>query len=107
MEQGDAKGEVQAHDPELALRCEQREVDISGLNSSPVDVKKKDGGEGKREVSDSQHGHVATSPEEDHAARDDEGPDEGPDDPEDAEAIEPGLGFFGSGHCSSVLKKKV
>lgn len=106
MEQGDAEGEIQAHDPELALRRKQREVDISSLNSSPVDMKKNDGGEGKREVSDSQHGHVAASPEEDHAARDDEGPDEGPDDPEDAEAIESGLGFFGFGHCSG-LKKKV
>lgn len=106
VEQGDAKGEIQAHDPELALGREQREVHVSGLDGSPVDVKKDNSGEGKREVADSKHGHVAASPEEDHAARDDECPDEGPDDPEDAEAIESGLGFFGFGHCSSELRKK-
>jgi len=91
MKQRDTDRKVQAHDPELALGCKQREINVTGLDGAPVDVEQYDSDEGKRKVSNSEHGHIATAPEENHASCDDEGPDKGPDDPEDAEPIEVGL----------------
>ncbi|KAI6776489.1 hypothetical protein HG530_000434 [Fusarium avenaceum] len=82
---------------------EPREVDITRLDSTPVEVEQDNSSKRQRKLPNPQHGHVATTPEEVHATGDDKGPDEGEDDPEDAQAIEPGLRrgrSVGLGHCS-------
>lgn len=84
MEKGDAKGQPDAHYPELDAVREYRHVDVSRLGGAPVAVEQEDGGEGYGESSDAEHGHIATAPEEDHASGQEERPHYGVDDPEDA-----------------------
>ena len=87
VEEGDAKGKPDTHDPKLNTRCHMRTVDVTNLDTAPVHVHQGNGAEGKGESTQPQDGHVPPLVEKDHASDEDCGPYGGEDDVENTYAI--------------------
>lgn len=88
VEQGNAERKPDTHDPELDTRCHVGAIDVTGLDGEPVEVEENNGAKRQRETTDSEDGHVALPVEEDHATDEDQCPDDGEADVEDAEAVD-------------------
>lgn len=71
MEQGNAEWQPDTHDPELNTARHEGAIDVTGLNSKPVQMQQDDGAEGQWETTDANDGHVALPVEEDHAPNED------------------------------------
>lgn len=96
VEQGQTTGQIDAHDPELHVAGHDGPDHDGNLAGNPVQMKKTDSRERKRERADSQDGVVAALDQVEHASTDDYSPDDGPDIPPDGHGavVSLGLGVF-------------
>ena len=101
LEEGDAKGQPDAHDPKFDHLGHEGAVDVGEGRHEPVAVEEEDGGEGEGQAADPQHRIVAPKPEEGHGGAEDDGPDDGEDYVEDGDAIETQLSL-GVGRVSQL-----
>lgn len=92
LEKGDAKGKVNAHGKVLNVIGEHRRQSttngIYDLRETPVDMKKRDGRNGKRQTTVSKDGTLAVEPTEDHARQHNCRPDGAEAHVEDTHAVE-------------------
>lgn len=109
VEQGEATGQIDAHDPELHVAGHDGADHDGNLAGNPVQMKKTDSRKRERERADSQDGVVAALDQIEHASSDDYSPDGGPDIPPDGHRAVDSLGLgvfvnteFGP-HCVLLL----
>lgn len=88
MEEGNAKGEPDAHDPVLDARGHISSIEIPELDGDPVHVQQDDGAKREGQATNAEDGHVSLLVEEDHTADDNSRPDDGEAAVEDAEAVQ-------------------
>ena len=88
VEEGDAKGQVDAHDPILGLRRREGPEDVPELHGYPIQVQESDGRQRQRKAADAQDGHLAAGDEVRHARQEECGPDTRPAREKDAHAAQ-------------------
>lgn len=102
VEEGDAKGQPDSHDPELDAGGHVGAIDVARLDGEPVQVEEDDGAKRQRKTTDAEDGHVTLRVEEGHATEEDQSPYDGQADVKDAEAVDRTAGVSDLKTCTHI-----
>lgn len=74
MEEGNAKWQPDTHDPELDTGRHEGAIDVTSLDSEPVQVKQDNSAKRQGQTTDADNGHITLPVQEDHASDEDSCP---------------------------------